>query len=1032
MTPSKPTLEEFAATIGDNEAGFGALETPRGRLPLVALEVRARIDGLLARTEVVQTFVNATDEPLEATYIFPLPDRAGVTSFRMEVNGRVIEGVLDERGKARATYDRAIDEGRRAAIAEEERAGVFTIRVGNLLPGETAAIRLTLAGVLPYDDGEVTFRFPLVVAQRYVPGIPLKGPNVGDGTSPDTDAAPDASRITPPVLLPGYPNPVRLVIAIELRGPGTELARCNLHSLRATEADGMTRIELDPAANTRLDRDFILRFPLGEAGNVVRSSLSFHPDGAKPYEGTFALTVVPPKRSARPRPRDIVFVLDRSGSMEGWKIVLARRALARIVDTLGIEDRFHVIAFDTSMSSHPGEGAGLVPASDRNRFRSAEFLAGVNAHGGTEMARPLLAAAKILATASRRPGIESNRVLVLITDGQIANEDQILSALRPELEGVRVFALGIDRDVNEGFLNRLANLSAGGACLLVESVGRFDATLDSIHRRIALPVLTDLQLQPEGWSLVEDTLIPGRHAALFENSPLLVLGRYQGTPGPLRLLANDTTGESWREEVSGSLRDNPAIAAAWARGQVRKLEDRYVTSADRDPEIERAVVDVSLKFGVLSRFTAYVAVDRSDVANPEGVLLRVTQPVEATPEVFATTAAGYYAPMAAMPRDVGDGFHQKLAMVRKARVSLNYDLDPVEAAPPGPAGSFSETPPISPSDTSLDSFRHADVVPVLDDSTVVDFDLIDPTGAGQVVIPGAFPPHFSSVHMVGRGGFGRIYRAVDSRRGAAVMLFALGVDRVAPLDLDAAEARVREVMRLNHPGILRILDMERVESQLFIVFEDSDFSTLLTRGRDRMAPGEAARIVLQAAEALDYAHRNGVLHGFLSAEDVHIDPNGRVRLSGFEKWQGANAEQAVFGFPQYMSSQRMLGAEPLSARDDIYALGVVLYLAVTGQVPYQGDKGSLALLEDVRRGNFPSPRKVNPKVSKLLEAICLKAMAHASSDRYPTAGAMAGDLRRFVEGQGLGILNKLRRALQIGTIPGTDQDKPDCREGFWK
>ena len=167
-----PPFSYFDATEGDD--GFGALETARGRLPLTALDVNGRIDGLLAQVTVRQTFVNSTGEPLEATYLFPLPDRAGVTSFRMEIGERVVEGVLKERGQARRDYTRAVRQGHRALIAEEERPGVFSLRVGNLMPGDVATVQLTMAGVLPYRDGEVTFRFPLVVAPRYIPGVPSR------------------------------------------------------------------------------------------------------------------------------------------------------------------------------------------------------------------------------------------------------------------------------------------------------------------------------------------------------------------------------------------------------------------------------------------------------------------------------------------------------------------------------------------------------------------------------------------------------------------------------------------------------------------------------------------------------------------------------------------------------------------------------------------------------------------------------------------------------------------------------------------
>src|SRR5262249_3398538 len=158
MTQTLPLLTDEEIARGRpalDDSGFGALETARGHLPLKAMEVRGRIDGLLAQVDVHQTFVNALDEPLEATYIFPLPDRAAVTRFRMEVAGRVVEGVLEERSKARQEYEQAIEAGHRASIAEEERPGVFTMRVGNLLPGEEATVRLTMAGPLPYADGEV-------------------------------------------------------------------------------------------------------------------------------------------------------------------------------------------------------------------------------------------------------------------------------------------------------------------------------------------------------------------------------------------------------------------------------------------------------------------------------------------------------------------------------------------------------------------------------------------------------------------------------------------------------------------------------------------------------------------------------------------------------------------------------------------------------------------------------------------------------------------------------------------------------------
>jgi Ca-activated chloride channel family protein len=632
MTASLPLLtdEEVArgtAPAGD-EAGVGTLATERGNLPLEAIEVAAAVTGLVGRTALTQTFGNPFDQPLEATYIFPLPDRAAVSEFRMEVGERVVEGVLKERGEARATYDLAIREGRRASIAEEERPGVFTMRVGNLLPGETVKVRLVMTGPLPWDEGEATFRFPLVVAPRYIPGAPLEGEPVGAGTVPDTDAVPDASRITPPVLLPGFPNPIRLEIRAEIDPAGLELGevRSSLHTVVEEERDGdggrvrVVRVEPGERAN----RDFVLRLRTGS--EAVATSVAAVTD-REGREGTFALTLLPPAGADAGRPRDLVFVLDRSGSMAGWKMVAARRAVARMVDSLRAADRFAVLAFDNRVETPPALGDKLEAASDRARFQAVEFLSRLDARGGTEMAAPLTQGLDRLAGAGEADAAR-DRVLVLVTDGQVGNEDQILHLLAPRLSGVRVYTVGIDTAVNEGFLKRLAGLG-GGACELVESEDRLDAVMDRVHRRIGTPVVTDLELEAAGLDADLDSLAPRRLPALFAGAPLVVHGRFRGEPtGALTVRGRDATGQPWSATVPATPGATPAVAVMWARAHLRDLEDRYATDPSPDRDLERRIVETSLRFGVLCRFTAFVAAD-VQVVNQGGTLHRVLQPVDA-------------------------------------------------------------------------------------------------------------------------------------------------------------------------------------------------------------------------------------------------------------------------------------------------------------------------------------------------------------------------------------------------------------------
>nr|MDQ3299797.1 VWA domain-containing protein [Myxococcota bacterium] len=614
--------EEVAVYGRHVDAGFGALQTERGLLPLVAMHVEARVTGVIAAVELAQTFVNTTGTAIEATYSFPLPDRAAVHAFVMEVNGRRIDGVVEERGAAREQYDEAIALGHRAAITEEERPGVFTLRVGNLMAGETATVRLSLVGPLPVDDGEVTFRFPLVVAPRYIPGTAMAGDQAGLGTALDTALVPDASRISPPVLLPGCPNPVRLALRVALEDHDVRDVASSLHAVTTSKQDALV-VEVQPGE--RLDRDLILRWRVD--GAALRSSLACA-DDSDGRGGTFLLTLVPPSTATvAQKPRDVVFVIDRSGSMGGWKMVAARRAAARMIDTLTSRDRFCAIAFDHDVELMPEPG--LVAASDRSRFRAVEALAKVDARGGTEMAEPLRRAASLLAGGHD----DRERVIVLVTDGQVGDEDHILRELVPSLRQIRMFTLGIDQAVNAAFLRRLAG-AGGGLCELVESEDQLDAVMAKVHRRIGTPIATELVLRGhpvgQGLDIESSQLAPGRLPDVYAGAPVTILGRYRGRAGAQATIeiSGTSLGDPLREQIvrTADVGSPRALGASWARARIRDLEDRYAIG--ERGELEHEIVTLSKRFSVLSRFTAFLAIDRSEVANAGGKLRQIVQPVE--------------------------------------------------------------------------------------------------------------------------------------------------------------------------------------------------------------------------------------------------------------------------------------------------------------------------------------------------------------------------------------------------------------------
>lgn len=605
-------MEPHTAAAGS----VGCVETPRGRLPLAAVSVTAEVWGPSAQVIVRQTFVNAFDQPVEASYVFALPDRAAVQSCTATIGARVIEAVLFERGEARQNYAKAVEAGRRATLVEEDRPGCFTSTVGNLQPGEHAIIALSYSVELPITDGEATFRFPLVLAPRFTPGVPLPGPSVGAGTAADTSAAPDASRVSPPVLVPGARSGVQLSLSVRVHHAGIapDSLETPLHVVNRQTEPRATSVQLPPGEP--MDRDFILRYRLLSA---TRRSQLFLARDATGEEGTWQLCFLPPA-PASARPLDVVFLLDRSGSMEGWKLETARAALTKMINALGADDRFALFAFDNALTSPLA--ATLSEASTANRALATTFLAQLTAQGGTELARALERAASISWN-----GDDRDRVVVLITDGQVTNEDELVR-LTAKLQGVRLCAVGIDQAVNEGLLRRLAELT-GGSVELVESAARLAEAMERVAHTARPPALADLSVSGEGLELISGQTAPLEAQAAYASQTLVLRGRFRGPMGgSIFVSGRRSDGSIHREAVGAVGAESDALAALWARARLRALEDRYAAAAPGSKDaLRKELVSTSLRFGVLCRFTAFCAVDRdSKVAGSEH---RVLQPVEA-------------------------------------------------------------------------------------------------------------------------------------------------------------------------------------------------------------------------------------------------------------------------------------------------------------------------------------------------------------------------------------------------------------------
>lgn len=595
---------------------LGRLEDSRkAPLPLEAVKISARVIDRVAEVTVEQKFHNPFSEPIEAVYVFPLGGGSAVSAVELQVGARKLQARIEERGEARRQYDEALAKGKRAALLEQERDDVFTLQVGNVTPGDAVTIRLTYSEKLPwFDDGKTELRLPLVVAPRFIAGEESYTDPAGHGTSPDTTKVPDASRITPPRLVPGFDPKVSLQISAELFGTMQDLD-CSQHAVSTKAGPESVRVELSREQEP-LNRDFVLRWRL--AGEKVRSQLLVH-------GGYAMISLVPPAREGYlGAPRDVVFVVDRSGSMQGPKMASAARACAMLLRTLSPRDRFAALSFDDVVEQMPG---GFQQADEGGIARGEQWLRSVFARGGTQLDSAMAEALSLSGGANegRIP------VVVLLTDGQVGDESSVLSRLQRELGGARVFTVGIDTAVNDGFLKRLAALG-GGTSSFVEPGARLEEALQAVAREIGTPLVTDLRTS-SGERLPD--LFAGRASIAF----------LRGVEGSITV----TGSNGFRETLQPREAPLAAIDHLWARARIADLEDEF--RATRSDKARKEIVALSLQHTVLTRFTAFVVID-PEVVNASGQRRTVVQPVEEPAEWAPqqmTMGVGQMRPMAAAP-----------------------------------------------------------------------------------------------------------------------------------------------------------------------------------------------------------------------------------------------------------------------------------------------------------------------------------------------------------------------------------------------
>lgn len=595
--------------------------------PRVGTWVTIDVNGLVARTTVTQRFYNPTDQWLEGIYVFPLPDGSAVDGLRMQVGDRQVEGRIREKLRARREYAQARRQGRVTVLAEQRRADVFRTSVANVAPDADVIVEIEYQSLVAFDDGEFSIRFPLVVAPRYeragaatpvAPATAYAPPAAGDAIAGAN--GPGAYAQTPDfdvvVARRGRSDvdPVDLVVDLDA-GVALHSVSSSSHVVDARRIDeGRYTVSL-ASGTIPADRDFVLRWrPLMSDEPL----LGLHEERAGDHSYQLLMLVPPDPQavSGTRMPREVVFVLDTSGSMAGASLREAKAALRTALERLGPDDSFNIIEFNSVTRTMFDRAK---PATSAAITAAMGWLAARTAEGGTEM-KPALEHALDAGAASGKL-----RQIVFITDGQVAGEEQLLELIRERLGESRLFTIGIGSAPNGSFMRRSA--AAGrGTFVFIGSVEEVGERMSSLLTKLERPAVTDVEVD---YGTAGDAIVwPERVPDLYAGEPVLAVARIPGVAPPVRV-AGRHGGEAWHVEAwpgaDGRARSDgggePAgIAKLWAAKTIESLTDRLarrdVDEAER-AETEQTATELALAFGLVSRFTSLVAVD-SEVSRSAG------------------------------------------------------------------------------------------------------------------------------------------------------------------------------------------------------------------------------------------------------------------------------------------------------------------------------------------------------------------------------------------------------------------------------
>jgi len=560
-------------------------------------DIQITVSGLAVRTILRQTFRNDGVDWVEGVYVFPLPDGAAVDQLRMTIGDRIIEGEIREKEAAKKEYEKAKRQGKKASLVEQQRANLFTTNVANIGPGQEVTIEIAYLDTVRYDEGTFHLRFPMTLTPRFIPGMSVAD-RKGSGWSADTDRVADASLITPPVVEMSAEHKITLRADINAGMP-LKFVASRYHPIKIEQEGDQFEVRFAGGA-VSMDHDFEL---LWRPENVAApTALVFAEDVDD--QTHLLIMLMPPNDAAAAPPamaRELILVIDTSGSMHGSSIEQAKNALQLALDGLRPGDRFNVVQFNSiTHALFPSS----VPASAVNVARARSYITSLAANGGTEMRQALE-----LALAGR-PSETHLRQVIFVTDGSVGNEDELFNVIERRLGDARLFTVGIGSAPNGWFMRKAAE-AGRGTYVFISASHEVKEKMGRLFRKLEQPQVTDIIVEwPDG---VQEVALPSIVPDLYSGEPVVVkarLGRAVRAGDQLKISGRSASGDWGAELPLSGNQTSPGIAALWARARIADLLDDERRGGGT-ANTRAAIVDLALGYHLVSKYTSLVAVDKT-------------------------------------------------------------------------------------------------------------------------------------------------------------------------------------------------------------------------------------------------------------------------------------------------------------------------------------------------------------------------------------------------------------------------------------